>query len=79
MRSNVPVIISKQSGVAEVLDYAIKIDFWDIDAMADAIYALLHFNALPEMFKKYGKTEVENIKWDQAGKKVKDIYQDLQK
>ncbi|MEE4178437.1 MAG: glycosyltransferase family 4 protein [Bacteroides sp.] len=77
MRSNVPVIISKQSGVAEVLDYAVKIDFWDIDAMADAIYSLLHYNALPEMFKKYGKTEVENIKWDQAGKKVKDIYENL--
>ena len=41
MRSNVPVIISKQSGVAEVLDYAIKVDYWDVDAMADAIYALL--------------------------------------
>lgn len=79
MRSNVPVIISKQSGVAEVLDYAVKIDYWDIDAMADAIYSLLHYNALPEMFKKYGKTEVENIKWDQAGKKVKDIYENLLK
>jgi len=77
MRSNVPVIISKQSGVAEVLKYAIKIDFWDIDAMADAIYGLLHYNSLPEMFKQYGKEEVESIKWDQAGKKVKDIYENL--
>ena len=77
MRSNVPVIISKQSGVAEVLNYAVKIDFWDIDAMADAIYSLLHYNALPEMFKKYGKTEVENIKWDQAGQKVRSIYETL--
>ena len=31
-----PVIISKQSGVAEVLDYAIKVDYWDVDALADA-------------------------------------------
>ena len=38
MRSNVPVIISKQSGVAEVLDYAVKVDYWDVDALADAIY-----------------------------------------
>jgi len=75
MRSNVPVIISKQSGVAEVLKHAIKVDFWDIDAMADAIYGLLHYNALPETFKKYGKEEVDNIKWDQAGEKVKEIYQ----
>ncbi len=75
MRSNVPVIISKQSGVAEVLKHAIKIDFWDIDAMADAIYGLLHYNSLPAIFKKHGKVEVDNIKWDQAGLKVKEVYQ----
>ena len=77
MRSNVPVIISKQSGVAEVLRHAVKIDFWDIDAMADAIYGLLHYHALPEMFKKYGKQEVDNIKWDQAGVKTRDVYQQV--
>lgn len=75
MRSNVPVIISKQSGVSEVLKHAIKVDFWDIDAMADAIYGLLKYKSLPEAFKKQGKEEVENIKWDQAGIKVKEIYQ----
>lgn len=74
MRSNVPVIISKQSGVSEVLKNAIKIDFWDINAMADAIYALLNYNSLPEMFKNQGKTEVVNIKWDNTGKKVKELY-----
>jgi len=75
MRSNVPVIISKQSGVAEVLKHAIKVDFWDIDAMADSIYGLLNYDALPTMFKKYGKDEVNNIKWDQAASKVVEIYQ----
>ena len=43
MRSGVPVIISRQSGVAEVLDYAIKVNYWDVDALADAIYGLLAF------------------------------------
>jgi len=79
MRSNVPVIISKQSGVAEVLKHAIKVDFWDIDAMADAIYALTHYEALPTSFKKHGKEEVDNIKWDQAGMKVKQIYEEFLK
>ncbi len=74
MRSNVPVIISKQSGVAEILKHAIKVDFWDIDAMADAIYGLINYPSLPQMFKSYGKEEVDNIKWDQAGVKVKEIY-----
>jgi glycogen synthase len=79
MRSNVPVIISKQSGVAEVLKHAIKVDFWDIDAMADAIFGLLKYNALPQMFKSHGKEEVDNIKWDQAGIKVKEVYEQVVK
>lgn len=74
MRSNVPVIISKQSGVSEVLKHAIKVDFWDIDAMADAIFALIHYQALPQMFANYGRKEVDNLKWDQAGEKVKEVY-----
>ncbi len=74
MRSNVPVVISKQSGVSEVLKYALKIDFWDIDAMSDAIYGLLHYDALSRMFIKYGKTEVDNMKWDNSAKLVKEVY-----
>lgn len=74
MRSNVPVIISKQSGVSEVLRYAIKVDFWDVDALADAIYALTHYNGISNMFKKYGRQEVENLKWDNSAKMVIDIY-----
>ena len=74
MRSNVPVVISKQSGVSEVLKYALKIDFWDIDAMADAIYGLLHYDALSVMFRKYGKEEVENLKWESAASKIRDVY-----
>ncbi len=74
MRSSVPVIISKQSGVAEVLNHALKVDYWDVDAMADAIYGVLCYPSMHKMFRKYGKAEVENIKWDQAGMKVKNIY-----
>lgn len=77
MQSNVPVIISHQSGVSEVLTYALKTDFWDIDAMADAIYGLLNYSALSDMFKKYGKEEVENMKWENAALKVYDIYKSI--
>jgi len=77
MRSSVPVIISKQSGVAEVLHHALKVDFWDIDAMADAIYGLCHYDGLSKMFKKYGKQEVENLKWENAALKVIDVYNKL--
>ncbi|OFX18834.1 MAG: 4-alpha-glucanotransferase [Bacteroidetes bacterium GWA2_31_9] len=74
MRSSVPVIISKQSGVSEILHYALKVDFWDIDAIADCIFGLLHYDGLSEMFKKYGKTEVDNLKWENAAYLVKEVY-----
>jgi len=77
MRSNVPVIISKQSGVAEVLDHVLKVDFWDVDAMADAIYGLLHYKSMSEMTVANGTEEVNNLKWESAARKVADIYESL--
>lgn len=77
MRSNVPVVISKQSGVSEVLKHALKVDFWDVDAMADCIYGLLNYPALSKMFMKYGYKEVEDIKWDKAAASVLNIYKQL--
>jgi len=77
MQSNVPVIISRQSGVSEVLNHAIKVDFWDIDAMADAIYALLHYQGISKMFARMGHEEVENLKWDNVAFKLRGIYQSV--
>lgn len=74
MQSNVPVIISKQSGVAEVLTHAVKTDFWDIDAMADAIYGILNYPDLANMIIKNGKEEVIKLKWDNSARHVRDIY-----
>jgi len=76
MRSNVPVVISKQSGVSEILKHALKVDFWDIDDMADAIYGLLHYDALYDMFREYGEIEVQNLKWENAAMKVRKVYED---
>ena len=75
MRAKVPVVISKQSGVAEVLQHAIKVDFWDIDATADAIYGLLHYPALSKLFADKGEEEVNNLKWENVAKKLKVIYE----
>ena len=77
MRTNVPSIISKQSGVAEVLKYAIKVDFWDIDAMADAIYGLLNYPALADMAARCGYDEVNALKWNNAAYKVKKVYESV--
>ncbi len=75
MRSNVPVIISKQSGVAEVLDYAVKVDYWDVDALADAMYGLIKYPALSNMFSTKGLEEVTNLKWNNVAAKMKTIYE----
>ncbi|MCD8184952.1 MAG: glycosyltransferase family 4 protein [Rikenellaceae bacterium] len=77
MRSNVPVIISKQSGVAEVLKYAVKVDYWDVDAMADAIYGLITYPALSRMFIARGQEEVNTLKWDKAAGHVAAVYQSV--
>jgi len=74
MQSNVPVIISRQSGVSEILQHAIKVDFWDTHAMADAIYGILKYDGLPGMFKKHAREEVDNLKWEHAAEKVKEVY-----
>jgi glycosyltransferase involved in cell wall biosynthesis len=74
MRSNVPVVISKQSGVAEVLQHALKVDFWDVDALADAIYGILHYEGLRKMFVRYGKTEVDNLIWETAASNILQVY-----
>ena len=75
MRSGVPVIISRQSGVAEVLDYAIKVNYWDVDALADAIYGLLTYPALGRMFASKGLEEGTGLKWTNAAAKIKTVYE----
>ncbi len=77
MQAGIPVVISKQSGVAEVLQYAVKVDFWDVDATADAIYGILHYPALADMLSSKGLEEVHNLKWENAAKKLKNIYEKL--
>ncbi len=77
MQTYVPSIISKQSGCAEILDYALKTDFWDVDAMADAIYGLLNYPALSKVAAEKGHDEVNAIKWVNAAAKVKQVYQSV--
>lgn len=77
MRTNVPSVISKQSGAAEVLKYAFKVDFWDIDAMADEIYAILNYPSLANFAIKYGYDEVNALKWNNATAKMKKVYESV--
>ncbi|MBR1632853.1 MAG: glycosyltransferase [Bacteroidales bacterium] len=77
MRTGVPSIISHQSGAAEVLKYALKVDFWDVDAMADDIYALLNYPALAHFSETHGYREVNELKWNNAAAKLKKVYESI--
>ena len=79
MRTGVPSIISKQSGAAEILKYAFKVDFWDVDAMADEIYALLNYPALADFSARAGFDEVNALKWNGATAKLKQVYESVVK
>ena len=77
MQCGVPSIISKQSGCAEILDKCIKVDYWDIHAMADAIYSLCTNQSLYEYLKDEGKKEVDAITWEKVGVKIRGIYEQV--
>lgn len=77
MQTGVPVIISRQSGVSEILTHAVKVDFWDVEALADAIYGLVKYPALSQILVKGGKREVTALKWDDAAEHVYEIYRSL--
>lgn len=74
VRSNVPVIISKQSGVAEVLQHAFKVDYWDSDSIADAIHALITYPSLSRYFIKNAREEVKRLKWDISARQIAEVY-----
>ena len=74
-RCGTPTIISKQSGCAEILDNCIKVDYWDIHALADAIYAICHNDSLFHYLQDEGKNEVDQITWEKVGARIKNLYE----
>lgn len=77
MALDTPVIVSRQSGVSEVLANALKVDFWDVDGMANKILALLRYDALSRQLVEDGKEEVRRLRWDTQGAVMKQVYQEL--
>jgi glycogen synthase len=79
MMAGVPVIISKQSGVSEVVNHAFKIDFWDTFSLANAIYGLLKYPALWNLFSGKGITEAAMLDWNKTAEKVNLLYREVVK
>ena len=77
IQSGVPVILSNQSGVAEIIPHTIKVDFWDTDAMADAICGALKHKSLFNTVKNESRNDIRRITWEQAAKKLNHIYHEL--
>lgn len=77
MALDVPVIVSRQSGVSEVLTNALKVDFWDVQEMANKILALLRYDALRDQLSSDGRAEVRRLRWDERARAVIDIYKEV--
>ncbi len=77
MRLGTPVLISKQSGVSEVVHHALKVDFWDVDDMAAKMLAVVGLPALSQTLSENGRSEAEHITWAQAATKIDSIVSGL--
>ncbi len=75
--NDVPVIISKQSGVSEVLRHALKVDFWDVNEMANKMVAVLKYPPLQMTLRSHGNFEVRKLRWRDAARRCLEIYQEM--
>ena len=77
IQGDVPVILSRQSGVSEVMPHAIKVDFWDVNAMAAAICSVLRYESLSHVLRQNSKKHIKHLTWDKAAADVKAVYHEL--
>ncbi|MBW8040451.1 MAG: glycosyltransferase family 4 protein [Planctomycetes bacterium] len=76
LNNDVPVIISNQSGVSEVLTHALKVDFWDIEEMANKIVAVLKYPPLKITLQNNGNLEIRKLRWEDSAAKCMRIYEE---
>ena len=74
MSHEVPVLISKSSGVSEVLTHVLKVDFWDVESMADKILAVLRHPPLSQTLREHGRFEVRKLTWSGAAQRCRQVY-----
>ncbi len=72
-----PVIMSKQSGASEVILHAMKMDFWDVDEMADKVLSVIEHPCLKQEMSKNGTVEVTSCSWDKAASKLHSVYKEV--
>ena len=77
MKNGTPAIISKQSGVSEVIHHCLKVDFWDVNDLADKILSVLRYEELHQELKKHGSMEVGKFSWNEPARKCCEYYGEL--
>jgi len=77
INQDTPVLLSKQAGVGEVLNHALKFDFWDVNRLAELIIASLNHQELRQDLISMAREEVKQVRWDSAAAKTKDIYSNM--
>ena len=74
MENNTPVLVSKQSGVTEVVNHCLKVDFWDINEMTNKIVSVLKYPELRETLVENGSKDLEKINWQESARKCVNVY-----
>jgi glycosyltransferase involved in cell wall biosynthesis len=77
IQRDVPIIISNQSGVSEVIHHALKVDFWDTESLAESICSVLQYNSLSRELKRNAGSAIRDITWEKAARKLHNIYSAL--
>jgi glycosyltransferase involved in cell wall biosynthesis len=77
MDRGVPVIVSRQSGVSEVLQHALKVDFWDVDDLAGKIVAALRYTGLTQQLRSAGRDEVAGLSWESVAEQTHRLYEEV--
>ena len=77
MGNSTPVIVSKQSGVSEVIDHALKVDFWDTEKLAHHICSVLEHPCLRDELTERGLEQIRSVTWTVSARKVRAIYSQM--
>jgi len=77
IKNGTPVIVSKQSGVAEVIPNTLKVDYWDTEDMANKILAVLKYTSLSNALISNGYYDLSKITWDSQTKQLIEEYKKL--
>jgi glycosyltransferase involved in cell wall biosynthesis len=77
LQHGTPSLISKQSGVGEVMSHVLRVDFWDVDEMANKILAAMRYPVMRRQLVQEGKQQLQQLSWREAATKVYDLYRSL--